>query len=55
VQLDNFARLFTDSLYIRAYLTSIWNAGDRDGLLPADRLPDGARHDARLEGGATCC
>jgi putrescine transport system permease protein len=24
---DNFARLFSDSLYIRAYLTSIWNAG----------------------------
>ena len=23
---DNFARLFTDTLYIRAYLTSIWNA-----------------------------
>ncbi len=26
VRLDNFARLFEDSLYIRAYLTSIWNA-----------------------------
>jgi putrescine transport system permease protein len=23
---DNFARLFSDTLYIRAYLTSIWNA-----------------------------
>ncbi len=27
VRWDNFARLFNDSLYIRAYLTSIWNAG----------------------------
>jgi putrescine transport system permease protein len=26
VRMDNFARLFGDSLYIRAYLTSIWNA-----------------------------
>ena len=26
VRFDNFARLFEDSLYIRAYLTSIWNA-----------------------------
>ena len=26
VRFDNFARLFQDSLYIRAYLTSIWNA-----------------------------
>ncbi len=26
VRMDNFARLFGDSIYIRAYLTSIWNA-----------------------------
>jgi putrescine transport system permease protein len=27
VRFDNYARLFSDTLYIRAYLTSIWNAG----------------------------
>ncbi len=26
IRWDNYARLFTDTLYIRAYLTSLWNA-----------------------------
>ncbi len=56
VNFNNYAFLFTDSLYINAFLNSIKVAFISTVLCLSDRLSDGLRHRARqADARATCC
>ena len=56
LNLESYARFFTEPVYAQVFLKSVWYALRDDALLPGARLSAGGADRAqRRSGTATCC